>query len=417
MATVTIPLEDDGNSIRMPRLCIVCGRANCRMKKTTFSARYSTLGGFGRGGTRFLYTTVPLCTEHWGHFDAYTYLGLGLAAVVFLCIGLGALCGIVFKIFVGAAIAIAVAILSMLAYAVVSFLMKGSMVHATSITSDRITLTNVHHKFAAAVGGDQASEDLTDDNDAPRRRRRGGDDADEDWGFRKQDREAAGKYALYIWLIVAGVFLFMFCGISTLVLVFIANLKPSTPPGPGAVPPPGGRPAATQPSPLPIDPGWDEKTMRPTYLSDLQEHAAHVGWGQFGKNGRHGFDHKGVPPERNLIRFKGKESPRALSTHAATGSPAFVKYRLDGKYRLFRGTTAMADIPDDAWRQEASNPVTFTVLGDGRLLWASRPLQKKGDSEAFRLGVRGVRELELRAYCAGQADYTWSVWLEPRLLE
>lgn len=103
------------------------------------------------------------------------------------------------------------------------------------------------------------------------------------------------------------------------------------------------------------------------------------------------------------------------TTFQARRGIARVTYQLGGEYKLLRGTAAMADLPADAW-EPTKSPVTFHVVGDGRLLWSSKPLQHKGEHEEFRLGVGGLKELVLCVRCQGEAGNAWAVWLEPHLL-
>jgi hypothetical protein len=379
MLTVTLPIRDD--TLRMPRVCIVCGSSSCRMKKTTFQARFSHLWSFGGSGTRFLYCTVPLCREHETHFDGQFTRGIALVGTIFGVIALSAL----LAVFLHPVAIVGGLVLGLIAsgiFFVTDMAAKQTLVHATRITSDSVTLKNVHRKFVAAVEGEE------DEDDRPRR---GRDAEDEDWGFRKRDKNAEGRTMVIVWLIVAGIFVFMFCGVGTIVSIFIYNLRNAMPqPQPQSQPPPEGG-----------------------YLSDMKEFDAAVGWGTFGKNGLLGFEYKGVPPHAHRLLFDGKPYAKGLSMHPPLGGSARVKYRLGRAFRTFVGAAAMADLPANAGVPHAPVPVTFAILGDGKTLWTSRPLQKRGDKQDVRLDVSGVNELELRATVAGSNSHTWAVWLDP----
>ncbi len=67
-----------------------------------------------------------------------------------------------------------------------------------------------------------------------------------------------------------------------------------------------------------------------------------------------------------------------------------------------------------AGRGGSDQPILFRIVGDGKELWKSRPIQKVKDSEKFSVDVSGVKQLELYADCPS----TWgahSVWLDPQL--
>ena len=67
-------------------------------------------------------------------------------------------------------------------------------------------------------------------------------------------------------------------------------------------------------------------------------------------------------------------------------------------------------------RSSTASPVMFRVLGDGRELWKSAPLQKQGKSTPLSVDVRGVRELRLETSCGDQDGRCHATWFLPRLL-
>lgn len=74
-----------------------------------------------------------------------------------------------------------------------------------------------------------------------------------------------------------------------------------------------------------------------------------------------------------------------------------------------------AAINDSAWGRTAT-ALTFRVLGDGRELWKSKPLNEAGSSEPFDVSIVGVDRLELFVDCPGPYDYGHGVWLDPRVV-
>ncbi|MHC4503614.1 MAG: PA14 domain-containing protein, partial [Planctomycetota bacterium] len=63
----------------------------------------------------------------------------------------------------------------------------------------------------------------------------------------------------------------------------------------------------------------------------------------------------------------------------------------------------------------SSTPMTFKVLGDGKVLWASPPVQDRGMARECRVDVSGVSKLELVVECPGYEGKAHAVWVEPRL--
>lgn len=93
-----------------------------------------------------------------------------------------------------------------------------------------------------------------------------------------------------------------------------------------------------------------------------------------------------------------------------------VAYDLRGLYGSFTFQPAF----DDSDRGRTK--VTFTVLGDGKKLWTSGPVDRKGLPGAVRVPVTGVQRLVLRSAAPGAApeDDAWAdaphaAWLEPEL--
>ena len=95
-------------------------------------------------------------------------------------------------------------------------------------------------------------------------------------------------------------------------------------------------------------------------------------------------------------------------------------YDLSSSYSEFTGAAAIGDIPKITVRDKngqkrrglgvTATPLTFRILGDGRLLWRSRPLQRKNEEQPFEVDISSVRELQLRVDCPGVADWAWAIW-------
>jgi hypothetical protein len=193
--------------------------------------------------------------------------------------------------------------------------------------------------------------------------------------------------------------------------IFIVPVPAPSPP-PRSVNRPAPR-SANRPAPRPMNrgprnPGGLEERS-PVYLCNLRETLSSVGFGVLGKNGDLGY----VPRsgDRRIV-VRGVSAEKGLSMHATARGFSFARYQLDGKYTRFHAEAAANDSVREGPRGMADTPMTFTVIGDGRELWRSRPLQSPGESQACILDVTGVRQLEVRVYCDGQGA-AHAVWVDP----
>ncbi len=167
-------------------------------------------------------------------------------------------------------------------------------------------------------------------------------------------------------------------------------------------------PAAT-PLPNPPDPpAKTELTGGKVFLSDLQESDWH-GNGRFLKNGEAwapgGTDFNG-------IKVNGEVFRKALGTHPYSNGFSSVKYKLDGLEALeFETNVAIGD----AAKAPASK-LTFEVIGDGKVLWQSKPVQVIREIQNCSVKVQGISVLELRVNCPGLYAWAHAVWLDPFLV-
>ena len=58
----------------------------------------------------------------------------------------------------------------------------------------------------------------------------------------------------------------------------------------------------------------------------------------------------------------------------------------------------------------------FQVVGDDKVIWNSKPIQAKGDSQDCWVKVEGIDVLELRVVCPGSHAWAHAVWLDPYVL-
>lgn len=131
-----------------------------------------------------------------------------------------------------------------------------------------------------------------------------------------------------------------------------------------------------------------------------------VGFGGFGKNGKLGYE--GKDGERRII-VGGLPAKKGLSMHGWAGHYAHAAYRLDGGYRNLVTSVAINDTVG-----KSKVPLTFSVMGDGKELWKSPPLQKSGKPRPCKVEVGSIKQLELRVFCTDQA-WAHAVWIDPYL--
>jgi hypothetical protein len=146
------------------------------------------------------------------------------------------------------------------------------------------------------------------------------------------------------------------------------------------------------------------------HLCDLEEFGVIVGFGgSLGKKGKLGYRLEAIadPP----ITVNGKHFENGLSSHPPNFGEAVVKYRLGKTAQEFRTRVALND---SALR--VASPLTFTVFGDGKELWSSKPVQRNKEVQDCRVSVAGVDVLELHVRCPGDNTYAHAVWLDPYIV-
>jgi len=161
----------------------------------------------------------------------------------------------------------------------------------------------------------------------------------------------------------------------------------------------GGDPTG---SPEKIGVGSRQKRSSSLYLSDISPILASTHW-----FGSHGFVGEGTFRQ---IRVGGKPFQHGLGTHPLNYSGANVTYDIGGKFSEFTGGVAIDD-----GRQRSDTPLTFEIIGDGRQIWISRPVQRGGMPQTFKVSVKRIKRLTLIVRCPGHNGFAWAVWLDPKL--
>jgi hypothetical protein len=78
------------------------------------------------------------------------------------------------------------------------------------------------------------------------------------------------------------------------------------------------------------------------------------------------------------------------------GVPASLNWQPGKNFSKFRLRVSFKDAPEPS-----RSPYTFSVYGDERLLWKSRPLRSLGDEDACEVSVKGVAHLEIKVGSQG----------------
>jgi hypothetical protein len=141
------------------------------------------------------------------------------------------------------------------------------------------------------------------------------------------------------------------------------------------------------------------------FLSDLPVVVIKTGPWPFANNGNLGDGH-------SRINVKGVPSPKGLGMHPPDNGFSAVKYRLDKKAAVFKAAVALNDSAN-----RTQNPAVFEVLGDGKSLWESPPINMGTPPKECSIDVTGVTELELRVHAKPSQFGLHAVWIEPRLLQ
>jgi hypothetical protein len=118
----------------------------------------------------------------------------------------------------------------------------------------------------------------------------------------------------------------------------------------------------------------------------------------------------GALRDRTPVSVQGAWSPYGLWLHPNENDSSHVAFHIEKRYQRFRGAAAIND-----WSNGLPTALTFRIMGDGRELWKSSPLQAAGASESFDVDVVGVSKLKLFVDCPGSNFNAHSVWAEPRL--
>ena len=166
-----------------------------------------------------------------------------------------------------------------------------------------------------------------------------------------------------------------------------------------AEPPPAAPPTAAAAAP-------------PLFVSDLEEIDV-VNWPFPGALPQRPGDPPNDPRAAGgrQVQIQGKHSPHGVFMHLPRGGEGVcsVSYRIDKQHRRFEADVSLNDGPPECI------PLSFTVFGDGKLLWQSKPVTSQADRQTCSVSVEGVSVLKLQMTGIGDERGTHGVWIEPQL--
>ena len=160
------------------------------------------------------------------------------------------------------------------------------------------------------------------------------------------------------------------------------------------------------------------------FLDDLKQIDFEVGWGTLGKHGVTGYQGEGDGYGRRVV-FRGRPCRHAVTLQPPARDCSYVAYNLQGKFQTFEAMAAVLPVHEGNAAVLKANPLfegkaysrlEFRVIGDGEVLWRSRPIQDSGDWQQCRVSVQGVSLLELQVDCPGTNAFAWAAWVEPQLV-
>lgn len=148
----------------------------------------------------------------------------------------------------------------------------------------------------------------------------------------------------------------------------------------------------------------------PVYLADLPplwvNTLADRHWGF----GNHGLLGARIDGKLYRIAVNGRHFEHSLGTHPRAGEGSRVVYSLGRSFKTLFGSVGVSDVGSPL-----RSTLTFEIIGDGRRLWRSSPINGPGRLLEFGVDVQGVDHLELVVHCPGDNHAAHAVWIEPRL--
>jgi serine/threonine protein kinase len=115
---------------------------------------------------------------------------------------------------------------------------------------------------------------------------------------------------------------------------------------------------------------------------------------------------KDGPPPQEFEKAQPEPSDKAASVCSTS-----ITFRLGKRYKVLHALVSMNDGP-----RESEAPMTFSVHGDGKLLWKSKPVLTQNDSQRLDISVAGIDVFKIEVthpLAPGRGAH--GVWIEPFL--
>jgi hypothetical protein len=170
-------------------------------------------------------------------------------------------------------------------------------------------------------------------------------------------------------------------------------------------------PVAAQPKPSPPTENKPQGTFVVTLPRIIAPSHPNNWWSDKGEMVLGGIN--GNPPTSKPLLFEGSPSPHGIYMHGLISSEVFIRYRLNGRFETFESTVHVPEMLPEQGNPRA--PLVFSVEGDSKTLWQSRPMTKKGQSQPCNVSVIGVEELSLKIECRGPDNWALGAWIEPQV--
>jgi hypothetical protein len=161
---------------------------------------------------------------------------------------------------------------------------------------------------------------------------------------------------------------------------------------------------ASKPEPAPKPKSVPERTTIVTHLSSLPATAKRL---------QNGWFEIGTVWNQPIIQGN-RRGDNSIFLHAKPDSFTSVSYQLPTGQDLFESGVVVPKVKGE--QGNPATPLVFEVWGDGRILWRSQPVAVMNQMQDCRVGIKGVRTLELRVVCPGRDNWGVAVWFEPRLV-
>ncbi len=188
--------------------------------------------------------------------------------------------------------------------------------------------------------------------------------------------------------------------LASLFLLALPSACATSHPQPGAPPPEG----------IPVSEACFFAHDAPVYLSDLPPLWVSTYTDRYWGFGNHGFLGARTNGALHRITVNGKAFEHSLGTHPPPGESSRVVYALGRRFKTFFGSVGISDI-----KSLSRSALTFKIVGDGRSLWCSKPIDTPRRLMEFGVNVQDMDRLELVVHCPGSNHAAHAVWIEPRL--